>query len=163
MSFPIDQVNLLLSNTGPAAYADRADVPDRTYDGEAKIVPLRAAPNFYLEPRDPDPRGYDVVACDGQMAGTVSDVWIDRSEPQLRYIEVVVPGRDGVALVPATMVKVDVRRRSMQVASITAAQFVDVPATRHPERVTLLEEDRIMAYFAGGTLYATPDRQEPLV
>jgi len=29
--------------------------------------------------------------------------------------------------------------------------------------VTLLEEEKIMAYFGAGTLYATPERQEPLV
>jgi photosynthetic reaction center H subunit len=163
MTMPIEHENPLLSNRGPASYANRADVPDRTYDGEPKIVPLRAAPNFYLEPRDPDPRGYAVIACDGHVAGTVTDVWIDRSEPQLRYIEVAVPGRDGVALVPAAMTKVDTRLRSMKVASITAAQFADVPATRHPERVTLLEEDRIMAYFSAGHLFATPSRMEPLI
>jgi photosynthetic reaction center H subunit len=27
----------------------------------------------------------------------------------------------------------------------------------------LLEEDRIVAYYGGGTLYATPQRQEPLL
>jgi len=29
--------------------------------------------------------------------------------------------------------------------------------------VTLLEEDKIAGYFGGGRLYATPDRQEPLL
>jgi photosynthetic reaction center H subunit len=28
--------------------------------------------------------------------------------------------------------------------------------------VTLLEEEKIMAYYGAGTLYATPDIQEPL-
>jgi photosynthetic reaction center H subunit len=26
-----------------------------------------------------------------------------------------------------------------------------------------LEEEKVMAYYGGGTLYATPDRQEPLI
>ena len=34
---------------------------------------------------------------------------------------------------------------------------------RSPEEITLLEEEKIMAYFGAGTLYATPDRQEPLI
>jgi photosynthetic reaction center H subunit len=29
--------------------------------------------------------------------------------------------------------------------------------------VTLLEEDKIMGYFGGGYLYATPERQEPFI
>ncbi|MEY3461886.1 MAG: hypothetical protein RLZZ03_1539, partial [Pseudomonadota bacterium] len=29
-------------------------------------------------------------------------------------------------------------------------------------QVTLLEEEKIMAYYGAGTLYATPDIQEPL-
>ena len=37
------------------------------------------------------------------------------------------------------------------------------PATRNTDKVTLLEEDKITAYYGGGTLYATPDRVEPLL
>jgi len=38
-----------------------------------------------------------------------------------------------------------------------------VPTTRHPDQVTLLEEDKIAGYYGGGYLYSTPQRQEPLV
>jgi photosynthetic reaction center H subunit len=38
-----------------------------------------------------------------------------------------------------------------------------VPTTKHPEQITLLEEEKVMAYYGGGTLYATPDRQEPIL
>ena len=34
---------------------------------------------------------------------------------------------------------------------------------RHDERITLREEDRVMAYYASGNLYRTPDRREPLL
>jgi photosynthetic reaction center H subunit len=49
------------------------------------------------------------------------------------------------------------------VKAITAAQFVDVPATASDRQITLREEDRIMAYYAGGHLYATPSRSEPII
>jgi photosynthetic reaction center H subunit len=49
------------------------------------------------------------------------------------------------------------------VKSILGAQFAHVPGTRHAEQVTFLEEEKIMAYYGGGTLYATPQRQEPLL
>ena len=51
----------------------------------------------------------------------------------------------------------------MKVRSILAAQFADVPAIANPNQVTKLEEDRIVGYYAGGTLYATPDRMGPLL
>ena len=35
--------------------------------------------------------------------------------------------------------------------------------TKLAEQVTLLEEEKIMAYYGAGTLYATPQRQEPLL
>ncbi|MEO8333564.1 MAG: photosynthetic reaction center subunit H [bacterium] len=156
------QGNPLLSGMGPAAYANRADRVDLTYHGEARIVPLRAAPGFYLNPRDPDPRGMDVVAADGVVAGTVIDVWVDRAEPSPRYYEVAVAGGSEVVLLPATVARVKARHRQLRVKSILAHQFADVPRTARPDRVTLLEEDKIQAYYAGGYMYATAERREPL-
>ena len=49
----------------------------------------------------------------------------------------------------------------MIVRSIMAGQFEDVPGLRNPDLVTLLEEDRISAYYGGGTLYAEPIRLGP--
>lgn len=165
-ALPLDAsaiANPLLSNLGPASYADRADVPDLTIDGEPKIVPMRVAPSFFIEPRDPDPRGMTVVGMDGAEAGVVADLWVDRSEPQLRYLEVAVSGTGRPVLVPVTMARVSRRHGRVRVGAILARQFADVPATASPDRVTLREEDRIMAYFAAGYLFATPERQEPLL
>ena len=47
--------------------------------------------------------------------------------------------------------------------AILGQQFADVPGTRSADQVTLLEEDKIMAYYGGGTLYADPSRLEPLI
>ena len=47
--------------------------------------------------------------------------------------------------------------------ALLASQFANVPATKDPDRVTLLEEDKISAYYGAGTLYATPARTEPLL
>ena len=49
----------------------------------------------------------------------------------------------------------------MTVKSILASQFADVPGIKNPDQITLLEEDKICAYYGGGTLYATPARAEP--
>jgi len=50
---------------------------------------------------------------------------------------------------------------SVQVLSIFASQFADVPGLKNPDQVTLLEEDRISAYYGAGTLYAEPSRSDP--
>ena len=47
---------------GPAAYVEREEEPERTLDGEPMIVPLRVASDHFIEPRDPDPRGMEVLA-----------------------------------------------------------------------------------------------------
>lgn len=158
---PIEPVgDPMLSGIGPASWAERADVPDLTVDGRPKIVPLKADPNFYLEPRDPDPRGMTVVGLDGQAAGTVVEVWVDRSEPQVRYLELEVAGTARTALLPIAFCRFDVGRRLVNVKSIKATHFVHVPFYKTPGQVTLLEEDQIQAFYAGGHLYADPSRVE---
>lgn len=153
---------------GPAAYATRHDVPDRTVHGEAKIVPMRTAPGYFIEPRDPDPRGLPVKACDGVVAGTIAEVWVDRSEPQARYYEVELAAGGRRVLLPVAFVQwpnfgLFGKMDHVRVKAITAAQFAHVPGIRRDDQITLLEEDRIMAYFAGGHLYARRERQEPLL
>ena len=164
--------DLLTSGLGPSAWANRADVPDLTVHGDPKIVPMRVAQNFYIEPRDPDPRGMPVLGLDGFAGGVVTDVWVDRAEPQVRYFEVQLPagaaaavagGSGRTVLIPFAVCKVDRRRGVVRTKSILARQFANVPVTRSPDRVTLLEEDKIMAYYAGGYLYATPERSEPIL
>jgi photosynthetic reaction center H subunit len=49
------------------------------------------------------------------------------------------------------------------VNSIFAHHFANVPTTRHPDQITLLEEEKITAYFGAGTFYAEPKRSEPLI
>jgi len=153
----------MLAAVGPGSYADRADIADTTVDGELRIVPLRAAPGFVVAHRDPDPRGLPVVGADGAVAGTVSELWVDRAEVLFRYLEVDVPAKGGPrrVLLPINFARIGDRKVSVR--SILAAQFAQVPGTRNPDAVTLLEEDKIMGYYGGGTLYATPERQEPLL
>jgi photosynthetic reaction center H subunit len=152
--------NPLVDAVGPASYAQREDHPDMTWEGEARIVPLRVAKDFWIAEGDPDARGWEVIAADGKVAGTIKEAWIDRAEPQVFYYEVAIPG--GVVILPARLAIIDDDAKKVLVESITAAQFADVPRLKNPDQITLLEEDKISGYFAGGHLYATPDRQEPI-
>ncbi len=149
----------LLAGVGPGAWAARADIPDM-HEGEAKIVPLRLAADHGVAPRDVDPRGLPVIGADGKEAGRVGDLWIDRCEMMFRYLEVRLPA-GGRVLLPVPFARI--RKDGVEVHALLASQFGNVPATARTDQVTLLEEEKISAYYGAGTLYATPDRQEPLV
>lgn len=153
----------MVDGVGPAAWALRAQEPDLTLDGRPKIVPLRIDPEHFLESRDPDPRGMRVVGCDGKVAGTVVEAWIDRSETMVRYLEVELADGGKRVLLPLNFARISRLKKRVKVASITAAQFGNVPVLSKPDQITLREEDRICAYFAGGRLYAVPSRAEPLI
>jgi photosynthetic reaction center H subunit len=157
--------NPMLDGVGPASYADREDVPELSMDNIPAIVPLRVDSTITLEPRDPDPRGMPVIGADGKIGGTVRDVWVDRAEMLIRYLEVEVTGAGRSVLLPMTMARIKTGWRSNHVAvqSILGRQFADAPVLASPDQVTKREEDRIVGYFGGGNLYATPARQEPLL
>ncbi|MBL8672022.1 MAG: photosynthetic reaction center subunit H [Alphaproteobacteria bacterium] len=163
---PLEPTNdPMIDGVGPAAYAERAEEPELTIDGQPAIVPLRTVPDFAIESRDPDPRGMKVVAGDGKVAGIVRDVWVDRTEPQIRYLELEVVDRTTQrrVLLPIYFARIDGSRRQIKVQSIMGRHFASVPGLKNPDRVTKREEDRITAYFAGGTLYAEPSRLGPVL
>ena len=158
---PLEPVgNPLLAGVGSGAWSRRADVPDHLFDGSVKIVPLAIASDFAVHMRDIDPRGLKVLGADGEQAGTVTDLWIDQAEMMFRYLEVKLSGGRSV-LLPMNFAYVDAD--AVRVKAILAEQFADVPALRTPGQITLLEEEKIMAYYGAGSLYATPQRQEPLI
>jgi photosynthetic reaction center H subunit len=155
----------MVDAVGPAAYAERQDIPDLTYTGTPKIVPLRLAEGFHIDHRDPDPRGMPVIGADGKSGGVVREVWVDRAEYLIRYFEVETgAGADKRSiLLPATMSRVSASKGQIEVRSILGAHFAKVPGHKSSDQVTRLEEDKICAYYAGGHLYATPARSEPLL
>jgi photosynthetic reaction center H subunit len=157
--------NPMLDGVGPGSYADREDVPELTMDDIPCIVPMRLAEGTYLEPRDPDPRGMTVIGADSEAGGVVTDVWVDRAEALIRYLEVEVTTSGGPrrVLLPLPFAKIDGHRGKVRVSAILGSQFAAVPATKSLDQVTKLEEDRIVGYYGAGTLYATPARQEPLL
>jgi photosynthetic reaction center H subunit len=141
---------------GTASYALRADTPDLDWDhGAPKIVPLRAAPGWYIPEGDPELRGRPVMGLDNKVAGTAVDLWVDKSDVLLRYVEVEVVGSGKRVLIPLGVVRWS-GDGPVKVDTATSAQIAAAPVTAHPEQVTLREEDRISGYFGGGELYALP-------
>lgn len=189
----------MLAAVGPGASPNRADEPDLTLEGAPKIVPMRVAKDFSIAPQDVDPRGLPVLGADDELGGTVKDVWVDLSEPQIRYLEVALPqpktppvsevalasveaaeeSAEGAAeeaaaaapaiqpvvadsvLLPMNFVKVKRKQGHLKVVSILGRHFAHVPRLAKPDQVSLREEDKICAFYAGGTLYAQAERAEP--
>jgi len=155
----------MIDGVGAASYARRPDQPEMTWEGEPKIQPLRVAREYSLASEDPEIIGWTVVAADGVVVGTIVDAWIDRSEALLRYIEVALtaPLAARTVLMPSGFASLRRKTREAHVYALLGAQFANVPTLRNADQVTLLEEDKISGYFAGGLLYATPERSEPLI
>ncbi len=159
--FPFEPTgNPMTDGVGPASWALRRDWPELDARGHPKIVPLRSAPDFFVS-AGADPRGMPVISGDKKRVGTVSDMWIDEPEQLVRYLEVDLDSGAGKRLVPMGMARIWFGKALVQ--SIYANHFDSVPVTTSPERITLLEEERICAYFGGGYLYASKHRFEPQI
>ncbi len=150
----------MLDGVGPASWAPRRDVPELDGSGHPKIVPLAATEHMQVV-AGRDPRGLPVVSGDNKIVGTVTDMWVDEPEQLVRFLEYELAEGFGAGkrLVPVTLSRI--RSDRVRIRSLFAHQFAAVPAHASPRQVTLLEEDKIAGYYAGGTLYASEARLEP--
>lgn len=158
---------------GTAAYANREAYPDLTFDGRPRIVPIGNSHEIEIAPGDDDPVGLPVYGADKKLAGTISDVWVDQSEHIIRYLEVTTNSGKKV-LAPMFVCAVqgkgflggitplaDDQTPLVDIDAIRSDQFDAVPDLETPGQITRLEEDKIMAYYGGGYMYATAERSEP--
>jgi photosynthetic reaction center H subunit len=152
--------NPLVDGVGPASYAQRARWPDQDAHGRARIVPLSGEASISVWSGGRDPRGMTVTAADGVVAGTVRDMWIDRAEHQVRYLEVETTSGKTVL---APMAMASVSARGVSIDAINAADYDGVPQLETAGEITRYEEERIIGYFGGGYLYANTNRQEPFL
>ena len=153
----------MTSGVGPGAWSMREDVPERSLDGKPLLQPLRIASDYTVAEQDVDPRGLPVMGGDGKQGGTVKDIWIDSTEMMFRYLEVETQTSSGPRHVLLPMPFALVRRNQVEVHAIYGRHFADVPQLRSADQITKLEEEKISAYFGGGTLYADSQRSQPLI
>ncbi len=159
---PIEPVgNPRRAGVGSGGYANRADHPDLDHHGVPKIRPLAQAEGCDVSEKDPDPRGMTVIDAHDETVGTVRELWLDVPEMVFRFVEVELADGSRRALVPMTFCRIT--DTVVKVHALLAHQWADVPRTRSDSQITLLEEERIAAYFGAGLLYAEPSRLEPLV
>ena len=152
--------NPLADGVGPAAYAERARWPDQDAHGRARIVPLSGEASISVWKGGRDPRGMTVTAADGKVAGTVTDLWIDRAEHQIRYLAVETTSGKTVL---APMAMASVSAKGVSIDAINAADYDGVPQLEAAGEITRYEEERVIGYFGGGYLYANTNRQEPFL
>ncbi|MEM7074666.1 MAG: photosynthetic reaction center subunit H [Pseudomonadota bacterium] len=147
---------------GPASWAPREDRPELDGHGHPKIVPMAALDDYHVS-AGVDPRGLPVVAGDSAVVGKVSDLWIDSPEQMVRYLEVELDPEVGTGsrLIPYNLARIN--PRYVKVRSIFGGHFNDVPRHASGRQVTKLEEDKITGYYAGGTIYASPQRFSPKI
>ncbi|MEM1272515.1 MAG: photosynthetic reaction center subunit H [Pseudomonadota bacterium] len=150
----------MLDGVGPASWAARRDVPELDGHGHNKIVPMDRADGVHVS-AGRDPRGLPVQAGDDEVVGEITDMWIDAPEQLVRYLEMELDSDHGGGkrLVPIQLAKIKPDR--VKINSIYGRHFANVPVTKSPTQITLLEEEKICAYYGGGTLYASEDRIGP--
>ena len=150
----------MADGVGPASWAPRRDMPELDGNGHPKIVPMAATEHFHVA-AGRDPRGLPVMAGDEEIVGRITDMWVDEPEQLVRYLEIELNDDlgGGKRLVPLTMARI--RRDRVKIRSIFGKHFAGVPQHASPNQVTMLEEDKICGYYAGGTLYASDARLEP--
>jgi len=147
---------------GPGSWTPRGDVPELDGHGHPKIVPMGQT-EAYRVSAGRDPRGLPVVAGDGEVVGTISDMWIDAPEQLVRYLEIELDADHGggTRLVPMTFSKVGWKK--VTINSIFGKHFADVPVTKSGNQITKLEEELISAYYGAGILYASEKRFGPML
>lgn len=152
--------NPLIDGVGPASWCARRDLPELDGHGHPKIIPMAASEHFGVS-AGRDPRGLKVEAGDGAIVGKITDMWIDEPEQLVRFLEFELDAEfgGGKRLVPMTFARIKSDR--VRIHAIFGEHFADVPTTASPRQITLLEEEKIAAYYGGGKLYASKARLEP--
>lgn len=159
--FPFDPVgDPMADGVGPGSWAPRRDEPELDGHGHPKIIPMSGGDSFRVA-AGRDPRGLPVVAGDGAIVGKITDMWVDEPEQLVRYLEIELDAEygGGSRLVPITFTRI--WGNSVKVRSIFGEHFAGVPQLAAAQQITKLEEDKISAYYGGGTLYASKERLEP--
>ncbi|MCR9124846.1 MAG: photosynthetic reaction center subunit H [Rhodobacteraceae bacterium] len=161
--FPLEPTgDPMLDGVGPASWAPRRDVPELDGHGHPKLVAMSKKEVFAVS-AGKDPRGLPVVSGDGEIVGEVTDMWIDEPEQLVRYLEYRLDSKwgSGTRIVPLTLARI--WSNQVKVKSIYAKHFATVPVQASSDQITMLEEEKISAYYGGGHLYADAARQEPQI
>ena len=94
-----------------------------------RLTALSEMKDYKVSAEDPDVRGWDVVAADGQQVGTVRDLMVDTSQMKAEYLAVSsLSGED--LLVPAASAQLDAAGRRVLLTNAAPGERADYTGGR---------------------------------
>jgi len=143
----------MVDGVGPASWAPRSDHPELDAHGHVKIKPMTSLEDFSVS-AGRDPRCLPVMGGDGEVIGRCVDMWVDVPEQMVRYLTVDLnpEGSGKHRLIPMNMAKI--KHDHVMVGSLSADRWDGIPQAKSADQITLLEEEKVMAWFGGGAMYA---------
>jgi hypothetical protein len=104
-----------------------------------RMAPLGDLANFEVAKNIPDPRGWDVLAADGNKIGKVHELIVDTGALCTRYIDVSLDkkalrlDKQYDVLIPIGDARLDSADDKVVINKLTATQLADLPEFRHVE------------------------------
>jgi len=144
----------MADGVGPASWAARRDLPELDAHGHAKIKPMAGLDGFMVS-AGRDPRGLVAMGRDGEVVGRITDMWVDVPENMVRFLTVDLnpEGTGKTRLIPINFCRI--KGDHVFVKNLTENRWDGIPTIKAADQVTLLEEEKIMAYIGGGEMYGT--------
>lgn len=129
-----------------------------------RIVPMDETDDFEVADGDPDVRGWQVIASDGERVGEVDELLIDVEELRVRYLDVLLDSGDDArderhVLIPVGHARLHERDDRILVDGLDRAAMLSLPRYAQ-EPLTHEFERRATAPFQPGPLDATAATRE---
>ena len=92
-----------------------------------RVVPLNSLPGYKVADGEPDIRGWDVVASDGQRLGKVEELLVDTQANKVRYVDVDVDGDNRHITLPIGYARLEESRHQVLVDGLGTEQLRAMP------------------------------------
>ncbi|MGI8510061.1 MAG: DUF2382 domain-containing protein [Gemmatimonadaceae bacterium] len=126
------------------------NMPDNT----PRVAALGDLGDFQVAEGYPDPRGWDVMASNGQKVGKVHDLIVDTGQMRTRYLDIkldkdaIRANDDHDVLIPVGAAQLDDNDNNVMLGSMTETQLAALPTFNHGE-ITRSYEDSILSHMPG--------------
>ena len=96
-----------------------------------RVVPLNSLDGWKVADGDPDIRGWEVVASDGQRVGKVDDLLVDTTANKVRYVDVDMTDDKRHVTIPVGYARLDRDDNRVMVDNLGTEQLRGLPAYTH--------------------------------
>src|SRR5688500_18214361 len=124
-----------------------------------RVVPLNQLPGYKVADGEPDIRGWDVGASDGQRLGKVEELLVDTQANKVRYVDVDVDGDNRHITVPIGYARLEESRHQVLVDGLGTDQLRAMP-TYERGGITRDYEEQVGRACNVTSTAATPDFYE---